>query len=102
MPVLATIRPGRIDVHARKGAYQFEASYTYTRDLSNLNGCYSGGTGANFATEFGNLVCDPYNPALDYGNTPFDRRNRFLATFLYNLPFGKGKTFLNGRWSCDG
>ena len=86
---------GTIDVHARKGAYQFDASYTYTRDLSNLNGCYSGGTGSNFATEFGNLVCDPYNPGLDYGNTPFDRRNRFLATFLYNLPFGKGKMFLN-------
>lgn len=86
---------GTIDVHARKGAYQFEASYTYTRDLSNLNGCYSGGTGSNFATEFGNLVCDPNNPSLDYGNTPFDRRNRFLATFLYNLPFGKGRTYLN-------
>jgi len=86
---------GTIDVHARKSAYQFEASYTYTRDLSNLNGCYTGGTGSNFATEFGNLVCDPYNPSLDYGNTPFDRRNRFLATFLYNLPFGKGRTFLN-------
>ena len=86
---------GTIDVHARKGAYQFDASYTYTRDLSNLNGCDTGGTGSNFATEFGNLVCDPYNPRLDYGNTPFDRRNRFLATFLYNLPFGKGRTFLN-------
>ena len=87
---------GTIDLHARKGAYQFEASYTYTRDLSNLNGCYTGGaTGSNFATEFGNLVCDPYNPSLDYGNTPFDRRNRFLATFLYNLPFGKGRMFLN-------
>ncbi len=87
---------GTIDLHTRKAAYQFDASYTYTRDLSNLNGCYSGGTGSNFATEFGNLVCDPYNPGLDYGNTPYDRRNRFLATFLYNLPFGKGRTFLSG------
>ncbi|HLG98934.1 MAG TPA: TonB-dependent receptor [Bryobacteraceae bacterium] len=86
---------GTVDVHARRGAYQFEASYTYTRDLSNLNGCNTAGTGSNFATEFGSLVCDPYNPSLDYGNTPFDRRNRFLATFLYNLPFGKGRTFLN-------
>jgi len=92
---------GTIDVHARKGAYQFEASYTYTRDLSNLNGCYTGGTGSNFATEFGNLVCDPYNPGLDYGNTPFDRRNRFLATFLYNLPFGKGRTYLNSGGLVD-
>ena len=27
---------------------------------------------------------------------PFTRRNRFLTTFLYELPFGKGKMLLNG------
>jgi hypothetical protein len=26
---------------------------------------------------------------LDYGNVAFTRRNRFLSTFLYQLPFGK-------------
>ena len=92
---------GSIDVHARKSAYQFDVSYTYTRDLSNLNGCDTSGTGANFGTEFGKLVCDPYNPGLDYGNTPYDRRNRFLATFLYNLPFGKGRTYLNSGGLLD-
>jgi hypothetical protein len=32
---------------------------------------------------------------LDYGNTPYSRRHRFLTTFLYELPFGRGKAFLN-------
>ena len=40
-------------------------------------------------------MSDPYHPDIDYGNTPYSRRNRFLATFLYELPFGKGKMFLN-------
>ena len=44
----------------------------------------------------GNTLSDPYNPTLDYGNVPFTRRHRVLATFLYDLPVGKGKTFLNG------
>jgi len=42
---------------------------------------------ANFAT-------DRFNPNLDYGNVIFDRRHRFLTTFLYELPFGKGRRFL--------
>jgi hypothetical protein len=86
---------GTVSVHKRAAGLQFEASYTYTRNITNLYGC---GTGANnFITEggFGNLLCDPYNPGLDYGNTPFDRRHRMLATFLYDLPFGKGKALFN-------
>jgi hypothetical protein len=33
---------------------------------------------------------------LDYGNVSFTHRSRFLMTYLYELPFGKGKAFLNG------
>ena len=29
-------------------------------------------------------------------NVAFTRRHRFLSTFLYQLPFGKGGMFLNG------
>jgi hypothetical protein len=87
---------GTFSVHKRSAGFQFEASYTYTRDLSNIMGSgYS--SAAAFVTEgaFNNTLSDPYHPGLDYGNVPFDRRHRFLATFLYDLPFGKGKAFLN-------
>jgi hypothetical protein len=33
------------------------------------------------------------DPRLDYGNVTYDRRHRFLTTFLYELPFGAGKRF---------
>ena len=36
-----------------------------------------------------------FNPTYDYGNVSFTRKNRFLATFLYELPFGKGKKFMS-------
>ena len=83
---------GTVSVHKRASNFQFEASYTFTRNLSNLQGY---GNSRRFTNEFGNELSDPYNPGLDYGNVPFSRRNRFLATFLYELPFGKGKYFLN-------
>ena len=41
------------------------------------------------------------HPGLDYGNVPYARRNRVLASFLYELPFGKGRTFLNSNRALD-
>jgi Carboxypeptidase regulatory-like domain len=71
-----------------------QLSYMFSRNLSNVPGAASQSAN-NFQGEQGGVLSDPYNPKLDYGNVPFTRRNRFLATFLYQLPFGKGKTFLN-------
>jgi Carboxypeptidase regulatory-like domain/TonB dependent receptor len=74
---------------------QMQASYIYARDLSNLGGNPSTPAGG-FAGEYGGTLSDPYAPGIDYGNVSFTRRNRFLATFLYDLPFGKGKMLLGG------
>lgn len=101
---------GTIEVHKRTANLQFQVSYTYTRDLTNVNGAPIA-SASSYATEFGNTLSDPYNPGVDYGNTPFARRNRFLATFLYDLPLGKGQAFLNsnpwldrlvGGWELSG
>ena len=102
---------GTFAVHKRTAGLQFEGSYSYTRDLTNDNGVPFSSAGA-FVSEFGGTLSDPYNPGVDYGNTPYDRRHRFLATFLYELPVGKGKHFLNstngvvdrliGGWTVSG
>ena len=42
----------------------------------------------------GGLLSNPADPRLDYGNVAFTARQRFLATFLYELPFGKGGVLL--------
>ncbi len=73
---------------------QFQSSYIFASNLSNVGG-YNPTT--TFAGEGGGTISDPFNPGLDYGNVNFTRRHRFLTTFLYELPFGKGKQFLSGR-----
>lgn len=79
------------DVHKRFGnGLQFESSYVFTRDLSTAGG----GNPTALAVQPANFVTDRFNPGLDYGNVIYDRRHRFLTTFLYNLPLGKGKRFL--------
>jgi hypothetical protein len=70
---------------------QFQGSYAFSRNLST-----NGYNPTAFATEAGGQVQDLNNIGLDYGNVPYTRRNRVLVTFLYELPFGKGKTMLNG------
>jgi Carboxypeptidase regulatory-like domain/TonB dependent receptor len=86
---------------------QFQASYMWTRDLSDAQGYAP----TAITTEGDSISSDRFNLGLDYGNASFDRRNRFLATYLYELPFGKGKHYLNsggaintvaGGWQLGG
>lgn len=82
------------EVSRRSGkSLTFDASYTFTRDLSD-----EGGIAPNaFAVAGGSFLTDRFNPRLDYGNVAYDRRHRFLATYLYALPFGRGE-----RWFSHG
>jgi hypothetical protein len=104
---------GTVSVRKRAGDLQLEASYAFTRNLANTAGAPNSSSAQPNVNEFGNtLLTDPAHPGLDYGNVSFARRQRFLTTFLYILPFGKGKRFLNsgnrlldafvGGWELSG
>lgn len=41
------------------------------------------------------LLSDPYMPKADYGLATFDVRNIGVVTATYELPFGRGKAYLN-------
>jgi hypothetical protein len=71
---------------------QFQTSYVFARNLSNVAGVAPTG----FAVEQGGILSNRFDPGLDYGNVAFTRRNRFLTTFLYELPFGRQGLFLKG------
>ncbi len=99
---------GTIDVsrHSGKGL-TFDASYIFTRDLSNAGGAVP----TSLAISGGSWLTDRFHPGLDYGNTMYDRRHRFLATYLYELPFGRGQKWANhsalldeiaGGWQLGG
>ena len=91
---------GTVSVHKRfSGGLQFQASYTYARNLADSTGYDPTGG----ASSMGGQITDLFHPGLDYGNTAYTHRHRFLATFLYELPFGKGKRFgANSNTFVDG
>jgi hypothetical protein len=85
---------GTVELSRHNGKqFSFDASYTFTRDLSNDGGA----TPSAFAVAGGSFLTDRFHPRLDYGNVIYDRRHRFLATYLYALPFGR-----NQRWFSTG
>jgi hypothetical protein len=87
---------------------QYTVSYSWAKNLSNQQGYNP----TAFPSEGGGLVTDVYNINLDYGNVSYTRRNRFLGTFLYDLPFGRQRAFLSnanklvdtliGGWELSG
>jgi len=90
---------GSVEVSRHSGkSITFDASYTYTRDLSDAGGA----TPNAFAVAGGSFVTDSFHPDLDYGNVIYDRRHRFLVTYLYDLPFGKGQRWLSAGGAVNG
>ncbi len=74
---------------------EFEASYTYSHALDDAS---SASLGSQNQGDF-RLQTDP---RLEYGNADFDVRHRFVLSYAYELPFGKGHAIgggASGAWN---
>jgi carboxypeptidase family protein len=86
------------ETHKISRGLHFDAAYTLAKNLADNQG----DTPAAFAGEvnYGIPVANRFNIRSDYGNVEGTRRQRFLLTGLYQLPFGKDRSFLNsGGWT---
>jgi outer membrane receptor protein involved in Fe transport len=76
-----------IERHLSKGL-QFTGAYTWSHAIDN--------TQAGFDTDFryGGNVVDPFDwKTRERANSNMDVRNRFVFNGIYDLPFGRGKTY---------
>lgn len=92
----AKYNAGTIELqHRLSSGLTYDASYTLAKNQSNALGSApssligGGGQGDNGAN-----AQNYFDITGDYGDVIFTRRNRFVNTFLYDLPFGRGKRFL--------
>ena len=69
---------------------QFQADYTFSKALTNCADCY--GNNQTDLASFRSLR----DKDLDWRRSNNDQTHRFVANGLYELPFGKGRAFLNG------
>ena len=56
----------------------FQASYTWSHSIDNTSGFENSG--------FGSRAVDPYNFALNRGDSTFDARQRFVVNYDYEVP----------------
>lgn len=71
----------------------FQANHTWAKNLSNA----AGDAPTVFAPEvnYGTPVADRFNLRANRGNVVGTRRHRFLASAIYQLPFGHHRALLN-------
>jgi hypothetical protein len=75
----------------------FDANYTWAHNGSNaLGSAPSSLLGQGGAGDNGPNTLDYFNIHRDYGTVIFTRRNRFVNTFNYVLPVGRGQMFMGG------
>ena len=66
-----------------------DANYTWAHDQSNALGAVP----TTLTAENGATILDRFNESANYGNVIYVRRNRFVGTFQYELPYGRGQRF---------
>ena len=84
---------------------QFQVAYTYSHALDEASSASLG------SLNNGDFRDQRY-PGLEYGNSDFDVRHHLVISYIYDLPFGKGKAFagnaggflnqLIGSWQVAG
>jgi hypothetical protein len=83
--------------HKMSHGFYLDANYTLAKNLADNQG----DTPTAFAGEvnYGIPIANRFDIRSDYGNVEGTRRQRFLLTGLYQLPFGQGRSFMNtGGW----
>jgi len=73
----------------------FSVNYVWSHFLDDQDSAGWGNRGGTQAWQIGN------NPAANYGNSNFDIPNALKGYVSYELPFGRGKMFLNGSSLFD-
>lgn len=77
---------------------QFDLNYTYSHSIDNIsaaaNNAFGGFTGS------GGILCDAINLRACRANSDFDVTHNITADWIYDLPFGRGRTLGRGmsRW----
>ncbi len=77
------------------GGLQFQTAYTLSKSIDTASAAES----VFLSGAVGSGRQDPFDSSSDRALSDFDARHNFVANFLYDLPFGKGRL---GGWSTGG
>lgn len=67
---------------------QFDLNYTWSHSIDNVSLIANQGAAGGYG-----FICDVLRPRVCRGNSDFDVTHYITGNFIYNLPFGRGRTF---------
>jgi len=79
--------------HRFQHGFTFESAYTWAKNLADNQGPQATGFAAENGGNVGQVSTYAYDRQLDYGNVYGTRRQRWINTGVYQLPFGHGRKF---------
>ena len=79
--------------HRTSAGLTLQASYVWAKSLGNVGG--DAPTAFSPEVIYGTPVADRFDLAANRGDIAAVRRNRVLVSAIYELPFGRGRQFLN-------
>jgi len=80
--------------HRMQHGLYFDANYTFANNQADNQGDAPNGYAGE--VNYGGPIANRFNIKQAFGNVQGTRRHRMLLTGLYQLPFGKGRTFMGG------
>ncbi len=90
----------QVTVHKRFGmGLEYQVAFTYSHGMSDAIGYYGqGGQAGSQSAYWQNL----YDQRAEWGPTYFDAKYNIVPSFVYELPFGRGRKFgSNWNWGVD-
>jgi len=79
--------------HRFQHGFTFESAYTWAKNLADNQGPRSTGFAAENGSNVGGVSSSLANREIDFGNVYGTRRQRWINTGVYELPFGHGRRF---------
>lgn len=80
---------GNVKLERRSSSLALVAVYTYAKSLDDKSAAAGVGATNAFAGHM-----DEHNQRRDYGRSDFDVDHRFVTSFVYQLPIGRGKRYM--------
>jgi hypothetical protein len=83
---------GTVKLEHRTSSLALTALYTWAKSMDDKSAAAGIGASTNGWQGF----MDNHRPNLDYGPSDFNVDHRFIASYVYKLPIGRGKRMLGG------
>ncbi len=70
--------------------FEFLASYTYSKTLDDVSSFNITGSSPQSVAGENDLAQNPFDLEAEYGRSLFDARHRFVLSYIWQVPFGRG------------